>query len=87
MIRGEGELGSAPGPGDLVIDAQASARELRFRAASRVEVEHWALPRLGGGCEVTRQHLPEEVQIGNRYRDVAVRFQLVTRLLRRHSSG
>jgi hypothetical protein len=70
--------------GDLVIDAQVRARELRVRVAPRrVAIEQWAAPGCDGVKESEREGLPQTLRRGDRYRGVLVRFRLVTRVLPR----
>jgi hypothetical protein len=71
------DLGGEP---DVEMRAAARAKEVRFEVKPRVDVGAWAdsPARADSGSE--RENLPDAVEEGVTYRDVAVRWWLAARL-------
>ena len=76
---------------DVEIGAGAKARKLRFRSKPKTNVEFEGRTRvrtddgvedieLDSDSQTERRNLPEEVEPGVTYRDVAVRWRLAARL-------
>lgn len=71
------DLGGEP---DVEMRAAARAKEVRFEVKPEVRIGAWANrpARADSGSE--RENLPDEVEEGVTYRDVAVRWWLAARL-------
>jgi hypothetical protein len=65
---------------DVEIATRVRARELRFEAKPEVDVVVYSDSPAEGGTEGERRGLPEQVQPGITYRDVAVRWRATARL-------
>jgi hypothetical protein len=65
---------------DVEIAAAVRARELRFERKPDVEVGAHANAPASVESVAERENLPEELQEGVTYRDVAVRWRLAARL-------
>jgi hypothetical protein len=65
---------------DVEIAAAVRARELRFECKPDVEVGAYANAPASAESVTERENLPEELQEGVTYHDVAVRWRLAARL-------
>jgi hypothetical protein len=65
---------------DVEIAAAVSAEELRFECKPQVDVVPYANAPADLEWESQRENLPEEVEEGVTYRDVAVRWRVAVRL-------
>jgi hypothetical protein len=61
---------------DVEIAAAVRAKELRFEVKPRVDVAAYADSPAGAESVSERENLPDEVEPGVTYRDVAVRWRL-----------
>ena len=62
------------GPADIEIGAAASARRIKFRSKPRTRVEFAGEPEVESDSHTERENLPDEVEPGEVYRDVRVRW-------------
>ena len=67
-------------PPDVEIAAAIKADELRFESAPKVEVVPYANAPADLKYESERENLPDQVEEGVTYRDVAVRWRVAVRL-------
>jgi hypothetical protein len=67
-------------PPDVEIAARVRAAELRFECKPRVELGGHANTQARLIHESERDNLPDEVEPGETYRDVEVRWRLAARL-------
>lgn len=65
---------------DVEISASVRAKELRFECKPEVKVGIFGEPAVSGGSTSERENLPDELEPGRTYRDVAVRWRLAARL-------
>jgi hypothetical protein len=65
---------------DVEIDTRVRARELRFESKPEVRVAVYSDSPAQGGTESRRSGIPDDVQTGVTYRDVAVRWRARARL-------
>jgi hypothetical protein len=65
---------------DVEISASVRAEELRFECVPEVEVGAYADSPASAYSVSERENLPDEVQPGVTYRDLAVRWRLAARL-------
>jgi hypothetical protein len=65
---------------DVEIAAAARAKELRFEVKPRVDVVAYADSPASAESASERENLPDELEPGVTYRDVAVRWRLTARL-------
>ena len=65
---------------DVEISARVRAKEVRFESKPEVEVGAYANAPASAELISERENLPDEVEPGVTYRDVAVRWRLAARL-------
>jgi hypothetical protein len=65
---------------DVEISAAFRAKELRFEEKPEVQVRSWSDSAASAESVSDRENLPDELQPGVTYRDVAVRWRLAARL-------
>ena len=65
---------------DVEISAAIRAKEVRFECKPDVDVRAYADSPASAESVSERENLPEEVEPGVTYRDVAVRWRLAARL-------
>jgi hypothetical protein len=65
---------------DVEIAASVRAKELRFECKPEVRIGAYADAPASAEHVAERENLPDEVQPGVTYRDVAVRWRLAARL-------
>ena len=65
---------------DVEISAAFRAKELRFEEKPDVEVRAWSDSPAAAESVSERENLPDELEPGVTYRDLAVRWRLAARL-------
>jgi hypothetical protein len=67
-------------PADIEIGAAAKARRVRFRRKPETKVEFGGRPEVESDSHTERENLPDEVEPGEVYRDVRVRWTAGARI-------
>jgi hypothetical protein len=65
---------------DVEISAKFRAKELRFEQKPDIKVRAWSDTPASAESVSERENLPDELECGVTYRDLAVRWRLAARL-------